>query len=156
MREIRLPRAIISKAGWPVNTGPAIELAKVGRLLDPSHEVNSRSQRLLSRPPISWADFALMAAHKDRRLKFSQDFVHASSDAIIVKFVGSENSIRINNKTCTQRNARFFDICPEIATELGRRIGNHGILNFLDRRRLIVPRFMHKRAVRAHAENFSS
>jgi hypothetical protein len=86
-------------------------------------------------------------------LHFTQQFLGITADAQVIDFRNLDDAFWVDNEGTAQRQSFLLDQYAEIAADEVSRIAKHGVLNFLDRLRRVMPRLVGEMRIGRHAVN---
>ena len=107
--------------------------------LDLADQVQGRSQSGLAFFPFGRANFAWVSSNVLSSLDFAQQLGSVTANAAIVQFNDFDLAFRVDHEGATIRQTSFFDQYVEVARDSVGRVADHGVLDFADGWRSVVP-----------------
>src|SRR5471032_2080851 len=124
--------------------------------LDLADQVQGRSQGGLAFFPLGWAHFARVSSNVLSSLDFAQQLGSVTANAAIVQFNNFDLAFRVDHEGATVCQASFFDQYVEVAGDGQGRVADHGVLDFADGWRSVVPGSVGKVGVGGNAVDFDA
>src|SRR5471032_116647 len=107
--------------------------------LDLADQVQGRSQGSLAFFPLGWAHFARVSSNVLGSLDLAQQLGCVTTHAAIVQLNDFDLAFRVDHESATVSQACFFDQYVEVAGDGQGRVADHGVLDFADGWRSVVP-----------------
>jgi hypothetical protein len=107
--------------------------------------------RVGARRPLGGANFTRVRCDVLRGLHLAQQFAGVAANAVVVDFAQLDLAFRVDHEGTAQSQAFFFDQHVEVTRDCQSRIGNHRILDLLDRVRRVVPCLVGEVRIGRHA-----
>lgn len=98
----------------------------------------------------------MVVSHELGCLEFAQDLFDIPADTVVVDLVGDELAIWVDDKASAQRQTLCFDIGPKCPGDIACGVGAHGIGDFFDSWRVVVPRFVNEGGVGADRDDLGT
>src|SRR5689334_5133652 len=107
--------------------------------LDLADQVQGRSQSGFTFFPLGWAHFARVSGDVLSGLDFAQQLGSVTTNTAIVEFNDFDLAFRVDHESATVSQASFFDQHVEVAGDDMSRVADHGVPDFADGWRSVVP-----------------
>ena len=101
-------------------------------VLELADEVDARLQRLAALLPFGRADFPFMGRYKLGCLDLAYQLIGIPADTVVLDFGNLDEPFRVHKERATVSNALILLVDTEATAQYACRIGEHGILDFLD------------------------
>ncbi len=124
--------------------------------LDCTDEVEARLQRLCAGLPLCRANFIAVFRDELQGLHAAEEFVRITTDISGNDFVGNDFAFRVDDEGAAFRETGVFDQNVKRAGECRGRVGEHRILNFLNRLGRVVPGFVNEVRVAGNRVDFAA